>query len=1052
MMRTANSEQPAPGAAPSKAVAESIPSQTPWARFGAMTVQGFGGALRAFAVLGLVGCLCLAFATDAWAQPSAALSQKSSEADEIAAVARDEGYVPVIVMFDPPANGALAADAPSEAEGTALIRATQDLIIERHFGETPALQSGEGFDRNLTRYRFTPGFAVSVTLSELQDLAADPLVTHIQYDRPVRVDLDDSVPLIGMENAYLRGGTGSAYAVVVLDNGFQTNHEFLNSPFRVIAEACFSFAGGSAGYISLCPNGGVTQTGPGSASALTAQCFDGTENMCSHGTHVAGIAAGFNTAKNLGEPANGVAKEGRIWAIQVFARTNSADDCAPKEAPCLESSFSRINSALEYVYANLNNLPLLTRVAAINMSLGDDVGRTGACDDHLLKPMIDKLRARGVLTVVSSGNEGFRNALSAPACISSALTVGAARKDDQISSFTSMGSLVDLMAPGTSIESSVPGPRATPPGTSAYEPDSGTSMAAPHVSGAIAAFFSGCPNLWTYTGSTSDAIENALKVTGLPIEDTRSDGVHTKNRIRVDLAMMALNCGPPPNDNFINAFSLSPGMGYVARNNNATKEPGEPRHADRTGGRSVWWDFVTPSAGEVTISTAFSNFDTLLAVYTGGSVSSLTEVAANDDFGGFQSQVTFDAAPFTVYRVAVDGFNGANGNIQLSVSQSMTLAVNASPAAGGSVSGGGTYPAGSMRTVTATPNPGYSFIAWTENGSAVSLTQSYTFFLDRDRSLVALFDPDPATFTVSVSASPMAGGGVSGGGTYEEGTMRTVVAAANAGWRFVNWTEGGSEVSTDASYTFTLDGDRDLVANFVEQPILSVTPASQLVGSGATSTLFSVSNTGGGSFTYSASDDAGWLAITSGASGTDSGTINVSVDANPGAQRTGHVTVTADGASDSPKTVSVVQAAAPAPPNDNFANASTIQSGQTLSAANANATKESGEPNHAGNAGGKSLWWKFTAPSTGRATVSTAGSSFNTLLGVYTGGAVNALSAVASNNDHDGTLQSQVSFNAVGGTTYRIAVDGSNAASGNIQLSVTQQALTSLPWLMLLLE
>src|SRR5206468_4372667 len=98
-----------------------------------------------------------------------------------------------------------------------------------------------------------------------------------------------------------------------------------------------------------------------------------------------------------------------------------------------------------------------------------------------------------------------------------------------------------------------------------------------------------------------------------------------------------------------------------------------------------------------------------------------------------------------------------------------------------------------------------------------------------------------------------------------------------------------------------------------------------------------------------------------------------------------------------------------------------------------------GEPNHAGNSGGKSIWWTWTAPSAGSVTINTRGSSFDTLLGVYTGGSVSGLTAVASNDDiGGGVLQSTVTFNAVGGTTYRIAVDGYNGASGNVTLNISQ--------------
>lgn len=71
----------------------------------------------------------------------------------------------------------------------------------------------------------------------------------------------------------------------------------------------------------------------------------------------------------------------------------------------------------------------------------------------------------------------------------------------------------------------------------------------------------------------------------------------------------------------------------------------------------------------------------------------------------------------------------------------------------------------------------------------------------------------------------------------------------------------------------------------------------------------------------------------------------------------------------------------------------------------------------------------------------TQGSDFDTLLAVYSGDAVNSLSAVASNND-DGGAQSTVSFTATAGNTYRIAVDGSNAESGNIDLRLVSDDTT----------
>jgi hypothetical protein len=127
------------------------------------------------------------------------------------------------------------------------------------------------------------------------------------------------------------------------------------------------------------------------------------------------------------------------------------------------------------------------------------------------------------------------------------------------------------------------------------------------------------------------------------------------------------------------------------------------------------------------------------------------------------------------------------------------------------------------------------------------------------------------------------------------------------------------------------------------------------------------------------------------------------------------------------------------PANDNFSAAQEI-SGATGSVTNANyrATKESGEPSHAGNAGGKSLWYAWTAPRDGQATISTVGSPFNTTLGIYTGTNVASLTSITNDNDSGGSLTSRVIFNAVSNTIYKIAVDGFNGASGPAVLNWNQ--------------
>ncbi|NBV24569.1 MAG: hypothetical protein EBS05_21945 [Proteobacteria bacterium] len=109
-----------------------------------------------------------------------------------------------------------------------------------------------------------------------------------------------------------------------------------------------------------------------------------------------------------------------------------------------------------------------------------------------------------------------------------------------------------------------------------------------------------------------------------------------------------------------------------------------------------------------------------------------------------------------------------------------------------------------------------------------------------------------------------------------------------------------------------------------------------------------------------------------------------------------------------------------------------------VTASNVGATKEPGEPDHAGDYGGTSVWWSWKAPANGPVVLHTEGSTFDTLLGVYTGTNVTALTLVASDDDRGGHRTSWLRFNATAGTVYQIAVDGWGGASGTIQLSVLQ--------------
>ena len=129
------------------------------------------------------------------------------------------------------------------------------------------------------------------------------------------------------------------------------------------------------------------------------------------------------------------------------------------------------------------------------------------------------------------------------------------------------------------------------------------------------------------------------------------------------------------------------------------------------------------------------------------------------------------------------------------------------------------------------------------------------------------------------------------------------------------------------------------------------------------------------------------------------------------------------------------------PDNDLFANRATLTGTSfSIAASNVGATNEVGEPKHAGSTASHSVWWTWTAPASDSLRISTLGSDFTTLLAIYTGSVVSNLTSVASarfSGFTNGSSYSLVDFLVTNGTSYQIAVDGYNSATGNIVLSLT---------------
>jgi hypothetical protein len=264
--------------------------------------------------------------------------------------------------------------------------------------------------------------------------------------------------------------------------------------------------------------------------------------------------------------------------------------------------------------------------------------------------------------------------------------------------------------------------------------------------------------------------------------------------------------GPPGNDDFAEAWPRDPvpgsqWLGTDGSNVRANKEPGEPDHAGDPGGASVWYSWTAPFDGRFAADTCSANFDTVIGVYAGSSLESLTEVGGNDDWCGKQSRAKFDATKGTTYRIAVDGStNGgtepaAEGSFRIDMEYAPPILINL----GHSVTGTpdipikfSFVPPNPMR-VQVSNDPSFSdavefspapVIPWRLDTSEPSeaLKRVYVRVVDRGR----IIDDAQAEITLDMvppevlSASMRAGGRKGGGRPREKAGLRVRLRARDA--------------------------------------------------------------------------------------------------------------------------------------------------------------------------------------------------------------------------------------------------------------------------------
>lgn len=368
---------------------------------------------------------------------------------------------------------------------------------------------------DVKQFKYIPYLALEADATALKRMRNDPLITSVEEDKIGDPGLSESVSQVGAPPAWERGYTGNGQTIAIIDSGVDKNHSFLRG--KVIAESCYSSNVPGAAS-SFCPGGATESTAPGSGLNCPAEIAG-----CAHGTHLAGTAAG------KGNYFNGVAKDADIISIQMYSKFETSASCGAT-VPCARYYTSDLIRALERVRTLADTIK---NIAAVNLSLQTGQQFTSNCDvaHSATKAAIDNLRSINIPTTACSGNYGFTNALTAPACISSAISVGSVGDGssgaprDSVVSTSDSSPLLHLLAPGQWIYSSIPG--------GGFQNYTGTSMATAHVSGALAILKQRNPN------ATVRKMLNALVNTGLPITDARNGVV--KPRIKIDDAIQAVN-------------------------------------------------------------------------------------------------------------------------------------------------------------------------------------------------------------------------------------------------------------------------------------------------------------------------------------------------------------------------------------------------------------------------------------------------------------------------------------------------------------------------------